>query len=103
MFPLPYAAKTPPSLCASAAIPLQTDAFSSRCCRCGAGLGQKCIFRLSNRGDIVQVPPRLTAAIPMDNPYCSCKLNTCSGDVVQLGQWDPNDPKHHELRAALLA
>ena len=39
---------------------------------CGEGAAQRCIFRLSNKGEI-----------------------------VQLGQWNEADPKHHELLAGL--
>ena len=30
--------------------------------------------------------PRPTAAVPVENPYCSCKADTCSGALQRKGK-----------------
>ena len=40
----------------------------------GSGTKEFDAFSEDSRASIAQVPPRLTAAVPMDSPYCSCKL-----------------------------
>ena len=37
----------------------------------------------------LQVRPRLTAAVPMENPYCSCKLTRCHRPVPQFCELRP--------------